>query len=126
MPHISAFRGIRYDLAQVGSLSNVIAPPYDVIDSELQQQLYDLHPANSVRIILGQDQSGDDDANNRYTRAAKTMRNWLREGVLFTEGEPADLRLPSGVYGRRSGVHASRVHVPSEARAVRRREHLSP
>jgi uncharacterized protein (DUF1015 family) len=89
MPHVSAFRGIRYDLAQVGSLSNVIAPPYDVIDSQLQQQLYDLHPANSVRIILGQDQDGDDDANNRYTRAAKTMRNWLREGVLFTEGEPA-------------------------------------
>jgi uncharacterized protein (DUF1015 family) len=89
MPNICAFRGIRYDLAQVGSLSNVIAPPYDVIDSQLQQQLYDLHPANSVRIILGQDQEGDDDGNNRYTRAAKTMRNWLREGVLFTEGEPA-------------------------------------
>lgn len=89
MPHISAFRGIRYDLGQVGSLSNVIAPPYDVIDSELQQQLYDLHPANCVRIILGQDQPSDDDTNNRYTRAAKTMRNWLREGVLFTEGEPA-------------------------------------
>jgi uncharacterized protein (DUF1015 family) len=89
MPNISAFPGIRYDLAQVGSLSNVIAPPYDVIDSQLQQQLYDLHPANCVRIILGQDQPGDDDTNNRYTRAAKTMRNWLREGVLFTEGESA-------------------------------------
>lgn len=89
MPHISAFRGIRYDLGQVGSLSNVIAPPYDVIDSDLQQQLYDQHEANCVRIILGQDHEGDDETNNRYTRAGKTMRNWLREGVLFTEGEPA-------------------------------------
>ncbi len=89
MPHISAFRGVRYDLSHVGSLSNVIAPPYDVIDSQLQQQLVELHPANCVRIILGQDQPGDDQTNNRYTRAARTMRNWHREGVLFTEGEPA-------------------------------------
>ncbi|TWU28433.1 DUF1015 domain-containing protein [Bythopirellula polymerisocia] len=89
MPDISAFHGIRYDLGQVGSLSNVIAPPYDVIDSQLQQELLDKHPANCVRIVLGQDQDGDDDTNNRYTRAARTMRNWLREGVLFAEGEPA-------------------------------------
>ncbi len=89
MPDIAAFHGIRYDLAQVGSLSSVIAPPYDVIDSQLQQELCDKHPANCVRIILGQDHEGDDDSNNRYTRAARTMRTWLREGILFAEGEPA-------------------------------------
>jgi len=30
MPAIQAFRGIRYDLGHVGSLSRVVAPPYDV------------------------------------------------------------------------------------------------
>ncbi len=89
MPNIEAFRGIRYDLGHVGSLSNVIAPPYDVIDSGLQQQLYDLHPANVVRLILGKDESGDDDHDNRYTRAARLLRLWQREGVLFTEADPA-------------------------------------
>jgi uncharacterized protein (DUF1015 family) len=89
MPNIQAFRGIRYDLGHVGSLSNVIAPPYDVIDSALQQQLYDLHPANVVRLILNRDQAGDDDRSNRYTRAARLMRSWQREGVLFTEADPA-------------------------------------
>jgi uncharacterized protein (DUF1015 family) len=89
MPVIQAFRGIRYDLGHVGSLSNVIAPPYDVIDAELQQQLYDLHPANVVRLILNKDQSGDTEQSNRYTRAARTMRSWQREGVLFTEADPA-------------------------------------
>jgi uncharacterized protein (DUF1015 family) len=89
MPHISAFRGIRDDLGHVGSLSNVIAPPYDVIDSALQKQLYDLHPANVVRLILNKDQPGDDDRSNRYTRAARLLRSWQREGVLFTEGDPA-------------------------------------
>lgn len=89
MPSISAFRGIRYDLARVGSLSDVIAPPYDVIDSELQKRLHDRSPYNCVRVILGEDQAGDDDANNRYSRAARNLRNWRREGVLFSEGDPA-------------------------------------
>jgi uncharacterized protein (DUF1015 family) len=89
MPDIAALRGIRYDLGHVGSLSNVIAPPYDVIDAELQQRLYDKHPANVVRLILNKDEAGDDDTNNRYTRAARQMRVWLREGVLFTEANAA-------------------------------------
>jgi len=89
MPHISAFRGIRYDLGHVGSLSEVIAPPYDVIDAEMQQQLYDQNDANCVRLILGADESSDDDQSNRYTRAAKYLKNWLRDGVLFNEANPA-------------------------------------
>ena len=89
MPDISAFRGIRYDLGHVGSLSNVIAPPYDVIDAELQDALYAKHPANVVRLILNKDEPGDDEHNNRYTRAARLLRMWQREGVLFTEADPA-------------------------------------
>ncbi len=42
MPEIQAFRGLRYNLARVGSLSNCIAPPYDVVDSQLQDHLYGL------------------------------------------------------------------------------------
>ncbi|HEX5472465.1 MAG TPA: DUF1015 domain-containing protein, partial [Lacipirellulaceae bacterium] len=89
MPAIQAFRGIRYDLGHVGSLSNVIAPPYDVIDAPLQQTLYDKHPANVVRLILNKDEPGDDEHRNRYTRAAHLMRDWLRDGVLFHEADPA-------------------------------------
>lgn len=89
MPDIQAFRGIRYDLGHVGSLSNVVAPPYDVIDAALQQRLYDLHAANVVRLILNKDEPGDDDHNNRYTRAARQMRAWMRDGTLFTEADPA-------------------------------------
>ena len=40
MADVQAFRGFRYDLARVGNLSDVIAPPYDVIDAALQQQLF--------------------------------------------------------------------------------------
>jgi uncharacterized protein (DUF1015 family) len=89
MPDISAFRGIRYDLGHVGSLANVVAPPYDVIDAAEQDALYKRHPANVVRLILNRDEPGDNEQSNRYTRAGRFLRNWLREGVLFTEAEPA-------------------------------------
>ena len=124
MPDISALRGIRYDLGHVGSLSNVIAPPYDVIDAELQQRLYDKHPANVVRLILNKDEPGDDEHDNRYTRAARLMRSWLRDGDSLSRGQSGDLRLSPGVPRRRHRAHASRLYVPRAARAVRRREHL--
>jgi uncharacterized protein (DUF1015 family) len=90
MPEIQAFRGIRYDLGHIGSLSDVIAPPYDVIDPKLQDELYDKHPCNVVRLILNRIEPGDDDeANNRYTRAKRFLTNWQSEGVLFTEADPA-------------------------------------
>ncbi len=90
MPDIQAFRGIRYDLGHVGSLSDVIAPPYDVISPALQDELYKKHPCNVVRLILNRIEPGDDDdVNNRYTRAKRFLKNWRSEGVLFTEADPA-------------------------------------
>ena len=89
MPSIQPFRGLRYDPKHVGSLSNVVAPPYDVIGKELQDQLYKAHPANVIRLILNRDEPGDNEANNRYTRAAKFLKNWRSEGVLMAEAHPA-------------------------------------
>jgi len=89
MPEIQAFRGLRYDLGHVGSLSDVVAPPYDVIGPSLQEQLYKRHPANVIRLILNRDEPGDDAANNRYTRAAQFLKNWRSEGVLFSDSQPA-------------------------------------
>ena len=89
MATIEPFAGLRYDLGHVGSLSNVVAPPYDVIDSELQDRLYQQHPANVIRLILNRVQADDTSPDARYERAAKHLRDWLREGVLFREGDPA-------------------------------------
>src|SRR5437763_1344746 len=60
MADIRAFRGFRYDLGRVGTLSDVIAPPYDVIDATLQQQLYARSPYNVVRLILNKEEPSDD------------------------------------------------------------------
>jgi len=89
MPDIQAFRALRYDLGHVGSLSEVTAPPYDVISPDEQAELYKRHPANCVRLILNRPEPGNDDTNSPYTRAAKFFRDWQRQGVLFTEPDPA-------------------------------------
>lgn len=82
MADIRAFRGFRYDLGRVGSLSDVVAPPYDVIGPELQQRLYDASPNNAIRLELTKDEPGDTETENKYTRAAFALREWIGEGVL--------------------------------------------
>ncbi len=90
MPEIRAFRGIRYNLGRVGSLSDVVAPPYDVIDPQMQDELYRKHPYNIVRVDLNRIEPGkDDEADNRYTRSARLLRQWQAEGILLTEADPA-------------------------------------
>ncbi len=82
MPDIRPFRGVRYDLTRVGALSDVAAPPYDVIGPELQDRLYKTSPYNIIRLELNKEQADDSPESNRYTRAAKELREWTREGIL--------------------------------------------
>jgi uncharacterized protein (DUF1015 family) len=82
MAEVQPFRGFRYDLARVGSLSDVIAPPYDVIDASLQQALYDRSPYNAVRLILNKETPSDNANDNRYTRSAQALRDWTADGIL--------------------------------------------
>lgn len=88
MPQTTPFTAIRYNLDHVGSISNVIAPPYDVIDPALQKQLYKSHPANVIRIILNRPEPGDS-GDEKYERAAKFVQQWLDEGVLKRDDAPA-------------------------------------
>jgi uncharacterized protein (DUF1015 family) len=85
MADIQALRAFRYNLGRVGALSDVIAPPYDVIDPELQGALYDKSPYNVVRLILNKEEPSDSGSNNRYTRAAGYLRDWQHEGVLVQD-----------------------------------------
>jgi len=89
MPDVRSFRGVRYDIARVGTLADVVAPPYDVIDPSLQDQLYSASPQNIIRLELNREEPGDSDTENRYTRAARFLREWLRDGFLHAEDHPA-------------------------------------
>ncbi|HMS85485.1 MAG TPA: DUF1015 domain-containing protein [Nitrospira sp.] len=88
MSQIFPFHGLLYDQTLVGAITEVVAPPYDVIDTTGQQQLHDRHPNNIIRMELGLDQPGDGPTDNRYTRAATTLRSWITEGVLKRDAQP--------------------------------------
>ena len=89
MADVQAFRAFRYDLGRVGNLSDVVAPPYDVIDAALQQQLYDKSPHNTVRLILNKESDKDTESDNRYTLAAQTLRDWQHSGILIQDSARA-------------------------------------
>jgi uncharacterized protein (DUF1015 family) len=85
MADIRAFRAYRYDLGRVGNLSEVVAPPYDVIDPALQQALYTRSPYNVIRLILNREEPSDSDTDNRYTRAAHCLHDWQQERILLQD-----------------------------------------
>jgi uncharacterized protein (DUF1015 family) len=89
MPDVSPFRGVRYDVAHVGTLSDVVAPPYDVIDPALQERLYRASPYNAVRLELNREEPGDTETQGRYARAARFLKDWLRQGVLREDDHAA-------------------------------------
>jgi uncharacterized protein (DUF1015 family) len=89
MAEVQPFRGLRYNIERTGDISSLISPPYDIISSEEQQFYYRQSPYNVVRLELGEDQPLDSPGNNKYTRAADTLKKWLEEGILFREPLPA-------------------------------------
>ncbi|MDH4236718.1 MAG: DUF1015 domain-containing protein, partial [Nitrospira sp.] len=89
MSQILPFQGTLYDTAVVGNIEKLVAPPYDIIDAAGQQELHNRHPQNIIRLELGLDQPGDSPADNRYTRAGVALREWLKNGALKRDREPA-------------------------------------
>jgi uncharacterized protein (DUF1015 family) len=84
---IKSFKGYRYNNDKVGSAADCVAPPYDVINAEQQERLYQKSPYNIVRITKGKTEEFDGDGNNVYSRAAGYFDSWLESGALKQDAE---------------------------------------
>ena len=80
--NVTAFKGYRYDSSVVGDAGLCIAPPYDVIDAELQEKLCRQSEYNIIRITKGKREPGDGETENVYTRAAATLDEFVGSGAL--------------------------------------------
>jgi len=89
MAEIIPFRGVRYNLNLINDLSQVITPPYDVIDEKKQKYYYEKSPYNIIRLEYGQIFPQDDENNNVYTRAAWELKKWMEQEILHQEEQPA-------------------------------------
>jgi len=79
---IEPFRALLYDQTRIGNLRDVIAPPYDLIDAQRQNALYERSPYNVVRLELGREA-------DRYAASAATLANWRADGILRVAPHPA-------------------------------------
>ena len=81
MPQFMPFRGLRYTPA-AGPLSDLLAPPYDVISPAQQRALEARNPRNAVRLELAE--GGDE----RYAAVAGLVQQWQSDGALVREESP--------------------------------------
>ena len=84
MPNIYPFKGWRFNTNIVKDISQVIVPPYDVINNADQATLYDRSPFNYVRIILNRSAGME-----RYSKAAKTFSEWKKNEILIQDTVPS-------------------------------------
>jgi uncharacterized protein (DUF1015 family) len=82
---VRPLNALHYDLSAVGSLADVLAPPYDVIDAAQRRELVARSPFNAVELDLPEAPGGGD----RYRHAAETLEAWTLQGVLAADREPA-------------------------------------
>ena len=114
MPEIQAFRGVRYNLGHVGSLSDVVAPPYDVIGPELQDELYrkqplQRHPPDPQQDRAGRRRRGQQPLHPRGAVPARVASG----GRALHRARSGHLRLSPGVHRRGRDVQSPRLHGPA-------------
>jgi uncharacterized protein (DUF1015 family) len=125
-PLVTPFRGEHY--AALTRLSDLVAPPYDVISAEARAQYAARDPHNIVHVML------PEAAGDRYAHAADLLGRWRKEGVYRPADEPScwvlaqEFALPGGERRTRLGFFAA-VHAESfSKRRVRPHEktHAGP
>jgi len=89
MAQILPFKGLRYNEAKVGELSKVMTPPYDIISPAEQEEYYRMSDYNIIRLELGKEEPEDNEHNNKYTRAAMYLSDWIEQQVIIREPEPS-------------------------------------
>jgi len=87
MGEVIPFQGIVYNTSKIKG-DEVVAPPYDIITSELKDLLYKKSQYNIVRIDSGEEFASDNEKENKYVRAAKYLNQWLKNRVLIRSQRP--------------------------------------
>ena len=87
MATVKPFAALRY--ADRDAASDLIAPPYDVLDEAAKRRLLDRNPRNIVKIDLPHTPPKAVGPDAAYDRAAATLAEWLADGTLARDPRPA-------------------------------------
>jgi uncharacterized protein (DUF1015 family) len=119
-------QAVHYDLDKV-ALSDVVAPPYDVIDDAQRAELAACSPYN----VVGLDLPRNPESGDPYEHAAELFAEWTGEGVLSRDSEPTiwaleqDYTAPDGSRLTRRGFLA-RVRLAPYGEGIRPHERTQP
>lgn len=91
MAEVRPFSGLRYT-QEAGLLSQLTAPPYDVLSPADREQYAARSPRNIVHATLPEQKADDRSKFVRYARSAALLSEWRREGVLALDSQPAIYR----------------------------------
>lgn len=89
MSDVQPFRGIHYSPARFPDISNLLAPPYDVLSDEDKQKLLQKQAHNFVDIDLPHTPPKHAGPPASYERAARTLHRWLEQGVMEQDDSPS-------------------------------------
>lgn len=129
---LAPFHGLRYAAPDVDrfidrgfDVARLLAPPYDIPDVAQARELQRSDPHNAARVTLPFELSRQEATDNRYSGAAELLRDWITDGYLALDPEPAlyvyeqltpDGRLQRGLIGalalpeEETGTSAVRPH----------------
>lgn len=91
MATVRPFRGLRYT-AVAGPLSDLVAPPYDVLSPEERDRFAAKNAQNVVWMTLPEQEAGDRSKYVKYTRSAARLEAFRRDGHLDRDEAPAFYR----------------------------------
>ncbi len=87
MAQIRPFAALRFKDKQAGS--DLIAPPYDVLDDAGKAALQRKNPHNIITVDLPHMPPKTVGPDSAYEAANKTLRQWIEQGVLVKDSKPA-------------------------------------
>lgn len=88
MAEVRPFQGVHYNQELLKHWEDVICPVYDIINPQQQTELYSRSDDNFVRLEFGRELPQDTNSDNKYTRAAATLEEWLKQGVMMADESP--------------------------------------
>lgn len=127
MPDLHPFPALRFS-RHAGSLSELLAPPYDVITMVDAERLRSRHRANAVRLVLPEGYGPE-----KYEGAATLLEEWREAGLLELDPAPSvtvyrqDFVGPDGPVSRHGLFAALTLSPPDQGEVLpHERTHSGP
>jgi len=112
MAFVAPFKGVYFNVEKVGSLDDVVTPPYDVISENAVESYTAKNPYSMIRLDITKNPGGATGDASRYQNVADLFQQWLDQDVLMRDKQSAlylytvQYKHPSGKMLTRKGIVA--------------------